>query len=486
MLITFSCRPNKAFFNQSSSEFLQEHPQFSSEFENKLRGIYTDKSLFGDVIFGVVDENGLVYSFALNREIIEGKATSLDNNSPLYIASSTKSFTGTLLKILEEEKKLDLNKSLDEYLPQLNYSDSIDTNKITIKSLLNHTHGTFSNSMTWKTAYLGYSGENEELIHDLNTDFLYDPSGKFRYSNVGPIIAGMVVENLTGKTWKAGMEENIFAPLNMDNTTASVSDHKLDEIRPSLIVSKERGVVDKGFYKSDVTMHAAGGMISTINDLSRWLSANIRQDSVLLSKDSWAALHASTTPQDKVYFTYRRTGYSLGWDVAQYQQEEILTRFGNLAGISFHISFMPEKKIGVIAFSNDNRAYLLPHLMANYAYNMLNALPADSIFQSERARFEEAFKSENEIVYPEASQLLTQSTGNDSILGTYHNRGNWPTISVIKEGNHYNMKWGILSGPIYKKEKGGNQSNLGLLTRDFEIRNDTLKTGSLTYIKAKQ
>ncbi len=99
-------------------------------------------------------------------------------NSTKHILNSqpslnTKSFTGTLLKILEDKKVLDLNKTLADYLPQLNFNDSIDTKKKTIKSLLNHTHGIFSTSMTWKTAFLGYSGKNEELINDLNTDFMY-------------------------------------------------------------------------------------------------------------------------------------------------------------------------------------------------------------------------------------------------------------------------------------------------------------------------
>jgi CubicO group peptidase (beta-lactamase class C family) len=486
LLIAFSCKTNKDSTFQNTNKFQVEHPQFSSKFESQLKDIYKEKELIGDFIFAVVDENGLAYSFAINSEILSGIKSSLDNNSPIYIASSTKSFTGTLLKILEQKKELELNKSLNDYLPQLNYNDSIDTKNITIKNLLNHTHGTFSTSLTWKTAFLGYSGKNEELINDLNTDFLFDPSGKFRYSNVGPIIASMVVENVTGETWKSQMKDHIFTPLKMENTSANVSDYELKDIRPSLTVSKEKGIIEKGFYKNDITMHAAGGTISTINDLSKWLSANIREDTILLNKNSWLELHTSTTPQDKEYFTYHRSGYSLGWDVADYQNEEILTRFGGLAGISFHISFMPEKKIGIIAFSNDNRTYLLPHLMANYAYNLINTLPADSIFKSEKPKFDKSFESKNEILYPKDSQILTVSNDNDKILGTYQNTKNWPTISIDKKDNYYIFNWGILSGKIYENGEGGYYSNLGVLTRGFEITNDTILTGSLIYKKAEE
>jgi len=477
---------NKDSTFQNTQKFQEKYPQFSSKFETRLKNIYKENALFGDFIFAVVDENGLAYSFALNREILNSKKSSLNNNSPIYIASSTKSFTGTLLKILEQKKVVNLNKSLNDYLPQLNYNDSIDTKKITIKNLLNHTHGTFSTRMTWETAFLGYSGKNEELINDLNTDFLFDPSGRFRYSNVGPIIASMVVENVTGNTWKDEMKDHIFTPLKMENTSAYVSDYELKDIRPSLTISKDKGIIKKGFYKEDITMHASGGIISTVNDLSKWLSANIREDSILLDKNSWLELHTSTTPQDKEYFTYHRSGYSLGWDIAEYQNEKILTRFGGLAGISFHISFIPDKKMGVIAFTNDNRDYLLPHLMADYAYNLISALPADSIFKNEKPKFDKSFERENEILYPKDSQILTASNDNDKILGTYQNAENWPTISIDKKDNYYIFNWGIINGKIYEDDASGYLSNLGVLIRGFEIKNDTLLTGSLIYKKAKE
>ncbi|MFC2187546.1 serine hydrolase domain-containing protein [Fulvivirgaceae bacterium LMO-SS25] len=486
LLIVFSCKTNVDSTSQNIRKFQDDHPQFSSKFENQLKGIFQENEIHGDFIFAVVDENGLAYSLAFNRAVMNGEKSSLDNSSPIYIASSTKSFTGTLLKMLEQEEVLDLNKSLNDYLPELNYNDSIDTKNITIKRLLNHTHGTFSTPMSWKTAFLGYSGKNAELINDLNNDFLLDRSGKFRYSNIGSIIAGMVVESVTGKSWKKAMEEHIFTPLEMNNTSAYVSDFDLQDIRPSLTVTNENGVIEKGFYKSDITMHAAGGIISTINDLSKWLKANIAEDTLLLNKNSWSELHTSTTSQDNTYFTYHRSGYSLGWDVAAYQNEKILTRFGGLAGISFHMSFMPERKIGIIAFSNDNRAYLLPHLMADYAYNLINELPADSILTLEKPKFDKSFDIENAIIYPSDSQILRVSPANDAILGTYLSTENWPNISIEKSDTHYILQWGILKGKIYNSQENGYYSNLGVLTRDFSLMNDTLVTGSLTYAREKE
>ncbi|NMH86997.1 serine hydrolase [Flavivirga sp. Y03] len=483
-LIFISCQHNNEL-NKNQKEFKKKHPLFSSQFENQIKNIYKEKALFGDFMFAVVDENGLAYSFTLNRDILEGNKTSLTNNSPIYIASHTKSFTGTLLKILEEKGELDLNHSLAHYLPELNYSDSVDTKTINLKSLLNHTHGTMSLPLIWKTAFIGYSGEDAELVNDLNTDFRYDPSHKFRYSNVGPIIAGLVVDEVTGNTWKDEMKRYIFEPLKMNNTSTYVTDFDFNEIRPSVTATKEIGIIETGFYKKDITMHASGGIISTLNDLSKWLNVNMKQDEILLSKNSWADLHTSTTEQDREYFTYKRIGYSLGWDIAKYQNNTILTRFGGLAGISFHISFLPNKNIGIIAFSTDSRANILPHLMANYAYNQLNSLPADSIFKEEKKKFSEVFEKKNKKLDFNASDIL-ENDPSHSILGVYQNKLGWPKISITKKDNYYIFNWGVLNGKIYKTEKGKLLTRLGVLNRTFEIKNDSLLTGSLIYIKVKE
>ena len=129
LFIIFSCGTSKDATLENKDKFELAHPEFSSRFQNQVKSIYQDNRMYGDFIFAVVDENGLAYSFALNREILTGETSSLDNNAPIYIASSTKSFTGTLLKMLERNNILDLNKSLYEYLPELDFNDSIDTKK---------------------------------------------------------------------------------------------------------------------------------------------------------------------------------------------------------------------------------------------------------------------------------------------------------------------------------------------------------------------
>ncbi|MFZ6034035.1 MAG: serine hydrolase domain-containing protein [Melioribacter sp.] len=455
---------------------------FFYKIENKIKTVFNDYGLRGDFLIAVVDECGVNGYAVINRNIIEGRYTDLNIDSPFYIASHTKAFTGALMCMLDEEGTLDLNKSIADYLPELNFGGGINTADITLKSLLNHTHGIFSVRLTWKTAFLGYSGLNSEILEDINNDFIYDPSHKFRYSNVGTIVAAIIAEKVTGKNWKELMREKIFVPLKMEHTSCNVSDYNADLIRPSVIVSRNNEIISSGFYKKDITMHASGGIISTTKDLSLWLAANIRQDEILMNKKSWILLHSPSALQNRKYFTYDRFGYGLGWDIAEYNGDTILTRFGGYAGISCHISFIPKKKIGIIAFSTDNRAFLLPHLMANYVYNLMSERDAESIIENELAFFREAFLKQNNLSYPSDSLLLQANNRNDAITGIYQT-DSWPSIEIKKSGNYYNFIWGVLKGKIYLKDDSSFTTNTGVIIRDFKIKNDTLFTGSLIFIK---
>ncbi|MCH2217115.1 MAG: beta-lactamase family protein, partial [Flavobacteriales bacterium] len=170
--------------DNTNRNFLSVHKHFKSKFETEISNIFKNNHIEGDFIFGIVDETGLVYSYALNKEILEKKTTSLTNDSPIYIASHTKAMTGTLLKILEEEGKIDLDKTLYHYLPELTFKGKVDTESITVRNLLNHTHSISNGIVTFKTAYFGYSGDTQELINDFNQSSKINTSKKFRYSNI--------------------------------------------------------------------------------------------------------------------------------------------------------------------------------------------------------------------------------------------------------------------------------------------------------------
>ncbi len=488
-LILFSLS-NQVFAQQQRADI---SPSMMKKIDDRIEQTYQEYHLQGDFLIGLVGPTGLLYSKALNRSLLENKESKLDNNTPFFLASHTKAFTGTLLKILEEEGKVDLNKSIHYYLPNLVTSEKIDPRTITVKQLLNHTSGFTSVMHAFKTAFLGYEENTDELRHALNYKMLSAPPGKFRYSNTGPIIAGMIVEKVTGNSWQTEMQARIFSPLLMSTTSSKVSNYKSSSILPSIETTANNRVFRSGFYKDDNTMHAAGGTISTINDLARWLKFNINQEqSILRNQESFTELHQSTTAQNRRYFSYQRRGYSLGWDIADYRGETVLTRFGGNGGISFHASFIPSKKLGIIAFFNEERAHTFPHLIANYIYNtLLDKENSELIYKEERNLFQKSYTrlSKLSLSY---SDILVQSKENDNFVGLYENREGWPKLSISKDSNSYSVKWGRLSGPLIKLANDSNSNilaALGPLKRKIKLvkENDqiVLTNGSIRFTKSK-
>ncbi|MEL7119155.1 MAG: serine hydrolase domain-containing protein, partial [Bacteroidota bacterium] len=443
--------------NQLNKDVGLREPNFiEQKFDSVFTALYKEYQIRGDVILGLVNKDGLVHSLALDDNIFKGKKPTLNNDSPIYLASHTKSFTGTLLRKLEEEGKIDLSRSLHDYLPQLTLDGSVDTKSISIRQVLNHSHGLYSMPFVAKTAFMGYSGGNNTLISNFNETFSYDSTHRFRYANTGPVLAAIVAEEKLGIDWREETKNKIFKPLGMNSSSSRVSDFNKKDIRPFFAININGELLKTGFYKNDIVMSAAGGTLSTVNDLSKWLSANLRQDErIFKTNAAWKDLHQPTVKQDRTYFTYKRFGYSLGWDVAQYENDTILTRFGSYAGSIFHASIIPTKDLGFIGYSSDERAAMITHLAANYAYNMITQPEkADHILEEEKATFDRVFKIvEERLETVSASDRIEANKEYKHLIGEYDLNDIWPNIKIKKEGKFLKLYFGELEGYIYARDE---------------------------------
>ena len=292
----------------------------------------------------------------------DGRIVSLHgDDTQYYIASATKAFTGLACAILAERGVLDLDAPITRYLPEVTLAPPLDANAITLRKLLTHTSGLSNHAIEFRTAYTG-----EFTSASLVTLLSQSKPGKpgFEYSNLGYVVASMIIERVTGKPWQRVVDELVLQPLAMTHTTSRVS--RADHLAQGYTNGRDGALVPATIMKTDATMHAAGGIVTTARDLARWLIANIRNDG------AFAAAHLAQVPVTIERSEFKSSGYGFGWYIGQYAGRNVLFHLGSYEGWYAHVSFMPDEKVGVAIVTNTSGiGAVVPDFLAARIYDVL-------------------------------------------------------------------------------------------------------------------
>ncbi len=349
---------------------------------DSLLGLALSSNATPGMAVAVVLENKVVYAKGFGVTDIVSRHP-VGEDTPFYIASTTKSFTAMAVLIGALQKKWDLDAPVDKYLPEL--SDSIDTKRLTLRQLISHTHGiTGDLPLTIRTAY---SGEiDPEGLRVALTALRSSPKGKFfEYSNTGYILAGLVMERIAGKSWKELVHEMVLTPCGM-NATWSTTNGLVIRSFAQPHVMDSAGFTLLPYSKTDATMHAAGGHITTATDLARWLIVHLNEGRIdgkqVLPKEVIEMSHLMAVPQDRKFGAIRRFGWSPGWDMGVLNGDTLYHRFGSYTGFRSHLSFMPSRKLGVVVLVNEPGAGgQLADLTAAYLYDAFGNKPVENYRQ---------------------------------------------------------------------------------------------------------
>ena len=291
-----------------------------------------------------------------------------------YIASSTKSYTGLACAILAQRGALDLDAPIVRYLPEV----TSDAGKVTLRQLLTHTAPIDNDGVVFRTAY---SGQHTPamLVSLLN---LSKPRKEgFRYDNLGYVVASLIIERVTGKPWQRALDELVFAPLGMRETTAYMSEARKRPLATPYEINRKAEIVRSDYVKNDQMMHAAGGIVTTPADLTKWLAANINED----GRGAFAEAHRQQVATTVTRDVFNATGYGFGWYQADYDHDKVLFHLGGVEGWRTHVSFMPEKKIGVAVVTNSGgQAGRVLNYLAAYIYDRLIEKPNAEAANAER------------------------------------------------------------------------------------------------------
>ena len=193
-------------------------------------------------------------------------------------------------------------------------------------------------------------------------------------------------------------------------------------------------------------MHAAGGHLSTAADLARYLVAHLNGGRIdgrqALPEGPIHATHQKQTDQDRAFGPYRRTGWALGWDIGVYDGELILHRFGDFTGFRSHVSFLPERGLGVVVLVNGSpAASLLSDLVATYIYERLLDRPqVGPRFKDRLAAYSKQVGEAKAAIAEEAAARAARPQQTPLPLAAY--AGTYESFALGK------MTWTVLDGRL--------------------------------------
>lgn len=256
------------------------------------------------------------------------------------IGSLTKQFTAVAILQLIEQGKLSLNDPITKYIPDYPIKENI----ITIHHLLSHTAGipNYTNMEKWSSVWRQELTLSETIALFKNAPLDFKPGDEFSYSNSGYILLGYIVEKVSGLNYTTYLEEKILKPSGMLNTQFGSHD-KIIKNRASGY-QKSNSLVNAE-YLSFSQPHAAGALMSTVDDFLLWNKA--LRNNTLLKKETLqlAETNYKTT-------TGKSINYGYGWMLNELYGSPTVEHGGGIFGFIAYALYLPKEDIFIVVFTN--------------------------------------------------------------------------------------------------------------------------------------
>ena len=295
---------------------------------------------------------GCAAAVSLNGETVFEKAfglADLEHNVPnttqtiFESGSVAKQFTAAAIVLLQQDGKLSLDDPVRKYIPELpDYGTPL-----TIRHMLNHTAGLrdWGSVLSLTGAGRGERVVNQDLALDVITHqkaLNFKPGSEYSYSNSGYNLAAIIVERVSKQKFPAFVEERLFKPTGMKN-----SSWRDDYQR--IVPGRAQGYARQGngpwrLNMPFMNVYGNGGMLTTVGDWMKW---NAMLDSQSLGASLVTALETRGVLNDG-----RKIAYALGLTVGSYKGLKDVSHGGATAGYQTFLARYPDNKVSVGVMCN--------------------------------------------------------------------------------------------------------------------------------------
>jgi CubicO group peptidase (beta-lactamase class C family) len=326
-----------------------------------------------------------------------------DTDTLFYIASSTKAFTALAAAMLDREGKIKFSDPITKYAVGVSFKEQIP-DKVMVRDLLTHTSGLRNSPLVNRMAFTGQIDAREiDHVFAQATTYADDRYGKYAYDNLGYNIYGLLLQKSLNVQWQDLLQKRIFDPAGLKHTTARISNarpRKWKVAAPYILDHSSNKIIRSVLDKTDENMQSAGGMFMSTSDLGRWINLNMNEGKLagkqVFPADLIRSAHTGYTSNTRNQPPFVGEGeYGLGWQIGKYRAEKVIYHHGGFAGYRSHVSFMPDRKIGVgVLVNNDTVGGRAADLLAAYVYDWwLNTEDLETNYAKQLDEFARAYET---------------------------------------------------------------------------------------------
>jgi CubicO group peptidase (beta-lactamase class C family) len=382
-----------------------------------------------------------------------GEPTPVDGQTLFGIASNTKAFTATAIALLVEEGRLEWDAPVIRYLPWFQMWDPFVTRELTVRDLLVHRSGLGlgAGDLLWWPAS---TYDRKEIARRIR---FIPPATSFRsayaYDNVLYLIAGEVIEAVSGKIWEDFVVERILKKVGMTGSQvrhAAVAEGGNVAAPHASVEGVVRPVKP---FDSDNT-NPAGGICSNAEDMAKWLIVQLNRGLLadgtrLFSERSARQLTTLVTPmpsgEPPAELAAQRTnfrGYALGFEVHDYRGKKVVTHTGGLPGYLSEVTMVPELGLGVVVLTNQESGAAFISVTNRILDHYLGAAPMDWVdaYLKLMARGQAAYAEAGQKAAAGRDASSKPSLPLERYAGTY-NDGWYGDIEIASENGRLIMRF---------------------------------------------
>lgn len=269
------------------------------------------------------------------------------------LASCSKSFTALAVLNLWHDGLIDLDKPLVLYIPEFRLANNEElAAQITIRQLLLQTSGLPGDVAEPASYHHGYHAMDDLVKAMARVHLNREPGSSFEYANFNYNLLGAVVERVSGQLFEDYVQEHIFTPLAMKNST----------LRPEIAAQHDRADGHQLFFGKVVTRNVpiyrsaipAGWVMSSAEDMAKWLIINLN-DGVIDGKQVVPVEIIETMHANGATFVEdgKQASYAMGWFTGLAEDvKTVLWHGGDTPNFLSEMILIPEEKLGVVMLAN--------------------------------------------------------------------------------------------------------------------------------------